>query len=320
VAFSSTAAIIGPSTYLLPGTATNIQSLEDAVNAIIPGGSTNYELAFKLAFDLFESSTLAEFSSTCQRSILFLTDGDITEGLAGQDIINYVNQLNVHNATLFMYSIGANVSPSGSTLLQGIACSTNGLYRHIPDGGDLVTAMSNYYQYYATLRQTTTDLVYWTEPYLDAGGYGGYVTSPSTSVYDTTVSPPILIGVAALDIKLSYFQTIEPNYDQILKALSFRSATCPTFDLDPCALENLRYREINSTTDGTTISLCGIPGCKFSETTAPVCIGPSQVIPFCDTPRTSFLDEVCCDDARRMYSRDWIMLLVWLFTFMLFVI
>jgi hypothetical protein len=282
--------------------------LTGIINSIGIGGSTNYEVAFKLAFDLIDRSSLLEYTTNCQKAILFLTDGDITEGVSGSALLDIIKQLNTYNTTIFMYTLGAMLSDPGKAECKSIACATNGLYTYIPDGGDLVTAMGYYYKYYATLREVTGDVVFWAEPFLDLGGADAKVTGPSIAIYDDTVSPPILIGVASMNIKLSYFSKIEPNYDLLLDALVLRSSTCPKLTLGECQLENFRYHDYFG---NNTDKLCGISNCTFPEIAPPVCIGPAQKIPFCDTPRPSYETEECCTGiATKMYDYSIVLFLV----------
>jgi len=201
------------------------------------------------------------------------------------------------------------VSDSGKAQCKAIACNADGLFTSILDGGDLVTAMAYYYQYYATLRDASMDVIYWTEPYVDFGGAGVNVTGPSLAVYDDTVFPPILIGVASMNIRLSYFSYIEPDYDTILNALYLRSSNCPNLALEDCQLENFRYHTDMRT--NSTDELCGISNCTFPAITPPVCIGPSQIIPFCNPPRLSYYDEECCSGAIQIYGYHyWLILLL----------
>ena len=50
------------------------------VNDIEPSGHTNFEKAFRLAFDMFERSAAVDRTSGCNKVILFLTDGSPTRG------------------------------------------------------------------------------------------------------------------------------------------------------------------------------------------------------------------------------------------------
>jgi len=308
ITFASTAQIIGSSSYLIQAKIDVITELTQIINSVGISGSTNYESAFKLAFDLITRSSLLEYSTNCQKAILFLTDGDITEGVKGSDLLALIKQLNTYNATIFMYTLGSAVSDTGKAECKAIACATNGLYTSIPDGGDLVSAMGYYYKYYATLREVTGDVVFWAEPFLDLGGANTKVTGPSLAIYDDTVSPPILIGVASMNIKLSYFSKIEPNYDILLDALVLRSSTCPKLTLGECQLENFRYHD---SFGNNPDKLCGIPNCTFPEIAPPVCIGLAQKIPFCDTPRISYEQEECCTGiATKMYHYSIVLFLV----------
>ena len=105
VTFSSTAGLVNPTNYLMQATAENIATLTDRVNSLSPGGTTNFYAAFERAFDLLDDSVGMEFTSSCHKAILFLTDGEMTSSLAGntQAELNALiaTRNNPYNATIF---------------------------------------------------------------------------------------------------------------------------------------------------------------------------------------------------------------------------
>jgi hypothetical protein len=63
---------------------------------------------FLQAFNLFNTSYAADATAACARTIIMLTDGEITDGLSAPDVIDQVNTRNAaYNATLFTYSLGS---------------------------------------------------------------------------------------------------------------------------------------------------------------------------------------------------------------------
>jgi hypothetical protein len=57
---------------------------------------------------LFNTSYAADATAACAKTIIILTDGEITDGLSAPDVIDQVNSLNeAYNATVFTYSLGS---------------------------------------------------------------------------------------------------------------------------------------------------------------------------------------------------------------------
>lgn len=76
-------------------------------------------------------------TSSCRTSIIFLTDGAPTDGNP-KEIIDYRLQ-NRTNIDLFIYTMG---TISDKSIVIDIACTFNGIYKHIDDDGcDLGSVM-----------------------------------------------------------------------------------------------------------------------------------------------------------------------------------
>lgn len=56
---------------------------------------------------------------------LFLTDGEITEGMDGSDLLDYIKEQNTEeiSATIFSYALGAEAD---LTMPKDISCQNNG--------------------------------------------------------------------------------------------------------------------------------------------------------------------------------------------------
>ena len=252
VPFSSSANILLGTT-LLQATTANKDKLLNAIDNLALGGYTNFEAGFRKAFQLFGS---IEHTSNCHKAILFLTDGQRTAGEDVPALYTTITSLNAqHNATVFAYSLGSGAS---QTVPHAIACQNNGVWASVPDGGDLRGSMSAYYEYFALLRSEKTTASVWVELYMDATG-AGEMTTVSKAVYDTTVWPHRLIGVLGLDVLASDLRKLEADYNNLLKALVFRSNRCPLISVDECDLEYVRLVDFNaaSGTSSETNRLCG---------------------------------------------------------------
>jgi hypothetical protein len=56
---------------------------------------------------LFNTSYAADVTAACAKTIIMLTDGEITDGLSAPDVIDQVNSLNeAYNATVFTFFWG----------------------------------------------------------------------------------------------------------------------------------------------------------------------------------------------------------------------
>lgn len=251
ITFSDTAESL-TSSLMQRATADNKNSLVAQIDQLRAGGSTNFYAGLKAAFDTMSQSV--ELTAGCQRAILFLTDG-VNNGSLGEDeLMTYIKEQIQYYANsgkrlpaFFTYSFG---SAADETLPKRIACETNGIWSRINDGGSLAEAMAAYYKYFAfgLSDLQNNDFVAWVEPYSFASGQG-LGTSVSAPVYDRSVDPPILAGVAALDISISALEDAlgmqgEAGMSEILQRLVDRSvAYCPRFNLSDCQYQSLRYND-----------------------------------------------------------------------------
>ena len=99
---------------LLRATTNNKNNLVNQINNIYASGGTNYEAAFTAAFQIFNDTRVDEIGSPCQNIILFLTDGAVTAGETNSTIllqkIRNLNNYGNHNATIFTYGLGNQVT------------------------------------------------------------------------------------------------------------------------------------------------------------------------------------------------------------------
>ena len=247
VIFSDTASSLENT--LLPATSANIRSLNSAIDGITARGATNYEAAFTEAFDLLTRSKIQELASSCQTAILFLTDGMPTAGETGaNNLQNLVSSLNTESAVIFTFTLGSNAP---AAIPKAIGCGNKGIFIHVNDNGNLRDVMSNYYNYFATVRQVSDNLKpVWVEPYIDAFGLGE-VTTVSRALYDTNVDPPRLYGVVSVDILTTDLRNAdETNWQNTILYLS-RQVTCPIIrNVSECFLDAIRR------SSGSTDSVC----------------------------------------------------------------
>ena len=272
VLFSDTAETLG-FPRLERATQENKETVLNALDQSIYTGRTNYGAAFDKAFDLFESSETTEKSSNCHRAILFLSDGEPTEGSTGDGLYRNITEKNILNATIFTYALGESADEEA---LKNIACNSGGIYAKIPDNGDLVEQMSAYYKLYAILQGGAENMNFttWVEPYLYSSGVMG--TTVSAPVFDRSGNPPLWIGVVGVDFTISELEEAvggTDRYQAVLNELvAISTATCPKTNLEEqaCLIEALRRD------DSSEGGICGSPGsssCSFQTVTPLLCSG-----------------------------------------------
>ena len=292
VIFSDDARVvpIRGSNFLIQATNDNLRLITSAIDTLRASGGTNYGAAFNTAFDLLERSRSAESFVNCHSAILFLTDGVPTVGVRGENsLTNLVTNLNQGDkATVFTFALGSGAS---QTIPKGIACANKGIFIAVPDGGDLRSAMSQYYDYYSTLRQSVDNLSpIWVEPYVDFFGLGD-VTTVSRALYDSSTNPPRLYGVVAVDILIRDLRNADPtNWQQTITFLS-RQVQCPTLrNVSECQLDAIRVSR------GNEASRCGNTNCN-EESVSHSCPSHGSIPRFCSTRRSNYQGEVCCQDS-----------------------
>ena len=297
VIFSDTASTLYTTT-MVPATSANIRSLSSAIDGITARGTTNYEAAFREAFDLLTRSQDQERASSCQTALLFLTDGMPTAGESdANNLQNLVSSLNTESAVIFTFTLGSNAP---AAIPKAIACGNKGIFIHVNDNGNLRDAMSNYYNYFATVRQVSDNLEpVWVEPYIDAFGLGE-VTTVSRALYDTNVDPPRLYGVVSVDILTTDLRNAdETNWQNTILYLS-RQVTCPIIrNVSECFLDAIRK------SSGSEASVCennAVTQCNVSSSWT--CPNHGSVPNICNTRRDSFQSEICFDKSNLILQKS----------------
>ncbi len=91
------------------------------------------------------------------------------------------NNLHEPKARIFSYL----TIDEGEELPGYLACESDGSFKKLDDGENLITKMSNYYEYLSSSTYAS-DNGLWTSPYIDSGGQGLTITYavPSISKLD----------------------------------------------------------------------------------------------------------------------------------------
>jgi len=290
---------------LVRATRQNKDRLLDDINKLQPGGGTSFYSGFDSAFNELEYTIEQESTTGCNVAILFLTDGENTDGRNEDEVIDFVNQRTARLAqkdrqtTVFTFSLGYQADDQ---VMKRIACSTGGLWQKVDDmSDDLVDAMSSYYQLYALGLSSGENehFTAWVEPYaFHIGGKMG--TSVSTPVYDHSTSPPLFLGVATLDMYMNSIEEIleeDASSSTMLDRFVTRStARCPKIDLTDLQLDGLRF--VNAGSEAT---------CTYSNVTEFQGILPERCPFISDLPNNlwentdmagrNYGERACCEQG-----------------------
>lgn len=191
----------------------NIQTMNEFADSMFAQGGTMYVPAFEKAFDLLEHAResadgiddegLADPRRTTsggRQAILFMTDGKPEERHSA--ILDFLAERNADGAvSILTFLLGEDLDDPEDTedaiaILQSIANNNNGSFVHVPDGGDLRTAMGSYYDFFSE-PNPSQDVVY-APPYFDASGLG-LITTAALPVYVGTT----LRGVVGVDLTIA---------------------------------------------------------------------------------------------------------------------
>ncbi|CAL1539791.1 unnamed protein product [Lymnaea stagnalis] len=199
---------------MVPATNAHRKDLIEKIDKLKAGGTTELEKGFDRAFDLLRSVP----RTGCQSIIVFATDGKDTDG---EDVrcgpgyytrSGYVpgpickynftsvysvavekNKYLLPNARIFSYLIVEDAEMFPGTL----ACDHNGSLLKLLTGENLITQMSNYFEFLSAMAVTGSTL--WTSPYLDSWGLGLMITH---AVPVTSNKTGKYIGVVGVDATL----------------------------------------------------------------------------------------------------------------------
>lgn len=208
------------------------------IQDLTSGGGTYYAKAFSAAYTLMKNSRAQEIGeNACREVIMFLTDGESSDGRSSESVADLI-RADFPNLHIFSYSLGYGAGSSAlKDVPKALACQNSGVWAGIADFGNLRAQMAGYYNFLATGLQRTEAV--WTEPYEDALGLGQVITA-AMPVYDGTFDPPILMGVAGVDIQFSTFTSSGEQYSDILRVLVARSSSCGNSTLTDCQLAALQ--------------------------------------------------------------------------------
>ena len=159
VVFSDRARLLGDETRLVHATPENQDNLEKAIDNLTVNGTTNFYDAFETTFNAWYNTVSDVDNLNCNLAVLFLTDGQISYNhttstleeenkkvieLITEQTLQIKNEWNIAT-TIFTFSVG---EQADKNISKTIACNTGGFWQHVEDDGDLINAMSSYYEMY----------------------------------------------------------------------------------------------------------------------------------------------------------------------------
>eukprot|EP00747_Dinoflagellata_sp_TGD_P124024 gnl/TRDRNA2_/TRDRNA2_173934_c0_seq3.p1 gnl/TRDRNA2_/TRDRNA2_173934_c0~~gnl/TRDRNA2_/TRDRNA2_173934_c0_seq3.p1 ORF type:complete len:655 (-),score=112.36 gnl/TRDRNA2_/TRDRNA2_173934_c0_seq3:34-1998(-) len=244
ITFSSAANMYDSDETLHAVTDKNRRLMKEWIEGQAAMGGTNYRAGFELASKTFLNAVTQGRSSGCLQTILFLTDGKDSSGFVADDLAT----LNLEGVVVFTYTFGEDADKE---LPKEIACSTNGIWHHVPDDGDVENIMAKYYLLFAA--SIDTSQVRWTE-YFDSVS-GTALAAGCLPAYDTS-SVKALIGVGCLDLNvivdLDAFKGKE-GYAATWKSMLDAATACPSINFAATTLQRMRREASGSQ------GVCGAP-------------------------------------------------------------
>jgi uncharacterized protein YegL len=177
-------------------------------------GGTNYEEAFRKAFEIADTAYGSKYESGCQTVFVFLTDGSSPQDPTS--MIKARKQAMTRNEVYFIIGLGADVFPgtTGGTFLQSLACDSGGIFQPVADpltastadvrGAEskLADALAGFARYFQAANAIAKrDVVTFSEVY-EGANFPMRMTTASVPVYDKTTDPSRwrFLGVAGIDV------------------------------------------------------------------------------------------------------------------------
>eukprot|EP00747_Dinoflagellata_sp_TGD_P136253 gnl/TRDRNA2_/TRDRNA2_175530_c5_seq9.p1 gnl/TRDRNA2_/TRDRNA2_175530_c5~~gnl/TRDRNA2_/TRDRNA2_175530_c5_seq9.p1 ORF type:complete len:337 (-),score=56.11 gnl/TRDRNA2_/TRDRNA2_175530_c5_seq9:67-1029(-) len=244
ITFSETAAIYDYEETLHVVTDKNRKKMQQWIDEQGALGGTNFRAGFEAASKSFKNAIIEQKTSGCLQIILFLTDGIDKSGFVADDLA----ALNLEGVYIFTYTFGADAD---KVLPKELACRTNAIWSHVPDGGDVENIMAKYYLLFAA--SIDTSQVRWVE--YDDGVTGETLAAGCLPAFDES-SVKALIGVACMDmnviVDVPAFKE-KDGYDETWKQMREAAESCARINFAATTLQRMRREASGSG------GVCGSP-------------------------------------------------------------
>lgn len=141
-----------------PATRDNIDKGWSIVEAFSDQTSTNIYTALKVALRLVDLSQPYNTVNGLQPLIMFLTDGEPTEGITDTaTIINDITALNTHNTPIYTLSFGDGADKG---FLQTLSLKNKAFSRHIYESADASLQLEDFYRHISSPLLTNVKFKY----------------------------------------------------------------------------------------------------------------------------------------------------------------
>ncbi|CAE8654690.1 unnamed protein product, partial [Polarella glacialis] len=213
-------------------------------------GGTNFRVPIEKVFAVIEASVTAGKTSTCQRAVMFLTDGEAEFDEA--DFLQAQQMSSEWDTVWFTYALG---SGANTVVTKRLACDNKGIFYPVSDTADLTQIMAAYYAYFASGQASCSPSF---SRYADANTaeilYAGCLPMLERTAYNSS-----LLGVACMDINmLSSIDQLKPQpnfaWEQLACEMSDVTKKCRHMHLTDCSLQKLRLQVSTGSMCGATAS------------------------------------------------------------------
>ena len=191
--------------------------MKSFIDGLKAEGSTNYEAAFKKAFEIVDTGYSSKYETGCQTVFVFLTDG---KSAIGEDPTSMITarkaRVQPRNEMYLIIGLGSDLTNDINDIntLKDLACAAGGIFESVddpPSNNDvdlrlaesaLSDALAGFSRYFhAANAIAKREKVTFSEIY-EGANFPMRMTTASTPVYDKTTDPTRwrLLGVAGIDV------------------------------------------------------------------------------------------------------------------------
>ena len=253
--------------YMEKGSSAAKSRLINHVDGLLGYDGSNMEKAGNDTFEYIRKSEAnGNLLNNAGTLIFYITSGISSKGENSKNALLKTFQDNnaentngyVVNANIFPIIVGNN--NSSVELFKTLACQENGLFAQIKETKEI---HSYFLQYMGMLfsNKKINDII-WTEPYVDANGAGMVVTA-AKAVLDNSVKPARLLGVAAIDMKMTEMLTLTDMESLTLNITNRSSKNKLNMETNNCVYDQFRNAGNKCIVEDASITCKDTP--KISE-------------------------------------------------------
>jgi hypothetical protein len=230
--------------YMEKGSSAAKSRLISHVDGLLGYDGSNMEKAGNDTFEYIRKSEAnGNLLNNAGTIVFFITSGISSKGENSKNaLLKNFQDNNAENTN--GYVVSANIFPiivgnnnSSVELFKTLACQERGLFAQIKEEKEI---HSYFLQYMGALfsNKKSNDII-WTEPYVDANGAGMVVTA-AKAVLDNSVKPARLLGVAAIDMKMTEMLTLTDMESLTLNITNRSSKSILNMESNNCVYDQFR--------------------------------------------------------------------------------